>query len=136
MTSSSAEKTLKWLLLVVGGMAMLAVVPMVMPTDWMEATNDRLGLGPFPRSTLTEYLTRSLSALYAIFGTLMVYLGLNLRRYLDLIVVVGRLTIAFGAVLTVLDVAIGMPPSWTWGEGPPTILIGIAMIWLARRVKA
>ena len=44
------------------GMAMLAVVPMVMPTDWMAAINDRLGLVPLPRSPLTEYLTRSLSA--------------------------------------------------------------------------
>ena len=47
--------------------------------------------------------------------------------------VVGWLTIALGAVLTVLDFAIGMPASWSWGEGPPTIVVGVAFIWLAKR---
>lgn len=135
MTSSRAEKLIKWLLLVAGGMAATAVVPMVMPTDWMEAVNDRLGLGPFPRSTLTEYLTRSLSAVYALFGALTIHLGLNVRRYLDLIVVVARLTIVLGVVLTVLDASIGMPASWTWGEGPPTVVFGLALVWLARRAR-
>ena len=135
MTPSAAERILKWLLLLMGGLAMLAVVPLVMPTDWMVAVNDRLGLGPFPRSTLTEYLTRSLSAVYAMFGALVVYLGLNVRRYHDLIVVVAWLTIALGTTLTVLDLSIGMPASWTWGEGPPTILVGFLFRWLAKRLE-
>ena len=135
MRPETAEKVLSWLLLAMGGLALLAVVPMVMPTAWMVAVNDRLGLGPFPHSTLTEYLTRSLSAVYASLGALIVYLGLNVRRYLGLIVFVGWLTIALGVALTVIDFAIGMSAAWTWGEGPPTVVIGWAFIWLAGRVK-
>lgn len=135
MAPAVAETILKWLLLVMGGMAMLAVVPMVMPTDWMEATNDWLGLGAFERSPLMEYLTRSLSALYALLGALLVYIALNLRRYRDLSVVIGWLTILLGLALTVIDVDAGMPASWTWGEGPPTIVVGAAFVWLARRAR-
>ncbi len=133
MTAGRAEKLIKWLLSIAGAVALSAVVPMVMPTDWMEGINDRLGLGPFPRTPLTEYLTRSLSAVYALFGALTVYLARNVRRYLELISVVARLTMVLGVVLTVLDASIGMPASWTWGEGPPTVVFGLAILWLARR---
>ena len=133
MNPARAERILKWLLFLLGGMAMLAVVPMVMPTDWMEAVNDWAGLGPFPRSPLTEYLTRSLSALYAMVGTLIIYLALDVRRYHAPITLVCWLTIALGVVLTVLDLGVGMPASWSWGEGPPTIALGAVMVWLAKR---
>ncbi len=133
MKPHTAAKALSWLLILMGGLAMLAVVPMVMPTAWMEAVNDSMGLGPFHRSPLMEYLTRSLSAVYALIGTLILYLGLNVRRYLPLIVVVGWLTVALGVTLTGIDFAVGMPASWSWGEGPPTIVIGWVFVWLARR---
>ena len=133
MKPNTAAKTLSWLLILMGGLAMLAVVPIVMPTAWMEAVNDSMGLGPFHRSPLMEYLTRSLSAIYALLGTLILYLGLNVRRYLPLIVVVGWLTVALGVTLTGIDFAVGMPASWSWGEGPPTIVIGWVFVWLARR---
>jgi hypothetical protein len=133
MRPERAERLLKWLLFLLGGAALLAVVPMVMPTDWMEAVNDWLGLGPFPRTPLTEYLTRSLSALYALVGVLIVFLALDVRRYRAPIVLVCWLTVALGAFLTVLDFSIGMPASWSWGEGPPTIALGAVMVWLAKR---
>jgi len=50
-----------------------------------------MGLEPFHDSPLAQYLTRSLSALYALIGTLILYLGLNARRYLPEIVVFGWL---------------------------------------------
>jgi len=133
MKPNTAAKVLSWLLILMGGLALLAIVPMVMPVGWMEAVNDSMGLGPFHRSPLMGYLTRSLSAVYALFGALTLYLGLNARRYLPLIVVVGWLTVAFGVALTGIDFAVGMPASWSWGEGPPTIVIGWVFVRLARR---
>ncbi len=135
MKPDTALKVLAWLLVVMGGLACLAVIPMVMPTDWMVAANDWLGLEPFPHGTLTEYLTRSASALYALVGALTVYLGIHARRYLELIGFVGWLTMALGLALTGIDFAIGMPPSWSWGEGPPTVLVGVAIVWLSRRAS-
>lgn len=133
MRPAAAERTLTWLLRIFGGMALLALVPMFMPTSWMEAGNDALGLGPFHRSPLTEYLTRSLSAVYALYGALAVYVTFDLRRYLPVVAWIGGLTALFGIYLTGLDLWAGMPASWTWGEGPPTVAIGLLMAWLARR---
>ncbi len=48
MKPKTARKILKWILLVAGGLAATAVFPMAMPTDWMEAANGWLGLGPLP----------------------------------------------------------------------------------------
>jgi uncharacterized BrkB/YihY/UPF0761 family membrane protein len=135
MEATRAEALLKWLLLVLGGLAALAVLPAAMPFAWMQAVNDWLGLEPLTRTPLTEYLTRSLSVVYALLGAFTIYLGLDVRRYRDLILFVGGLTALLGLGLTAVDLAAGLPPSWVWGEGPPTVLCAAAMIWLARRVR-
>ncbi len=134
MSPSTAEKSLKWLLLLMGATACLAFIAVFIPTDWMETANDAIGLGAFPRTPLTEYLTRSLSTVYGFLGVLTFFLGLNVRRYLDLIVLVGWMTMVLGALLTGIDLWAGLPSSWIWGEGPPTVLIGAALLFLARRV--
>ena len=136
MTAEAAEKTLAWLLRALGVLTLTALVPMVMPTDWMVAANDWLGLEPLHRSPLTEYLTRSLSAVYALFGALAVYVSFDLRRYLGLVAFMGKLTILLGIFFTVLDFWAGMPASWSWGEGPPTVILGFVMVWLAGRARS
>jgi len=133
MKPETASKLLSWMLIVIGVAAMTALVPMVMPTAWMETVNDRMGLGPFPRTPLTEYLTRSLSGLYAMVGGMMFYLGLHVRRHVQMIRFLGWLTAAFGVALTGIDFAVGMPANWAWGEGPPTVVIGLVFVWLSRR---
>lgn len=135
MRSQTAEKALGWVLVVLGGLAAAAVVPMVMPFSWMQRINDALGLAPLADTPLTQYLTRSLSAVYALIGVLVIHIGLDVRRYRELIMFMGWLTAILGLALTVLDFAVGMPASWAWGEGPPTILCAWAMVWLARRVR-
>jgi hypothetical protein len=133
---ATALRLLTWLLYIMGGMMSLAFAAVVLPTAWMAEIATWLGVGPLPRTPLTEYLTRSLSAIYGSFGLLHFYLARHAGRYLDLIVVVGWLTIALGVMLTALDFGIGMPPLWSWGEGPPTIVTGWAFVWLARRATS
>ena len=135
MRAEVAEKVLKWLLVVLGALAATAVVPMVMPFAWMQSVNDALGLGPLVDTPLAQYLTRSLSAMYALVGVLTIYVGLDARRYRSLILVMGWLTAVLGLALSVIDFAIGMPASWSWGEGPPTVACAAFMIYLARRVR-
>ena len=124
-----------WLLRVGGGLAATAAVAIVMPTDWMEAANDLMGLQPFHRSPLTEYLTRSLSAFYALHGLLAIYLSRQVVRYADFLVFYGWLTVGFGAVLTGIDFRAGMPASWSWGEGPGALVLGGVIVWLARKAR-
>ncbi len=135
MRSETAERILTWLLVVLGGLAATAVVPMVMPFAWMQGVNDALGLAPLVDTPLTRYLTRSLSAVYALLGVMTIYIGLDARRYRRLIVVIGWLTAVLGLALTVIDFTAGLPASWVWGEGPPTIACAGFMIYLARRVR-
>jgi uncharacterized membrane protein len=82
-----------------------------------------------------RYLTRSLSALYGAYGILHLYLARDVVRYLDLIVVIGRLAVLAGVIVTVVDFGAGMPPYWSWSEGPPTVLAGFVIVWLARRAR-
>jgi hypothetical protein len=129
----TARRLLAWLLYLLGGVMSLAFIAVVMPTSAMVAIADWLEVGPLQRSPLTEYLTRSLSAMYGVFGLLHLYLASDVVRYLDMIVVIGWLTVLAGVIVTVIDFAAGMPPLWSWSEGPPTVLVGLAVIWLARR---
>ena len=113
----------------------LAFLAVVMPTSGMAAIAEWLGVGPLHRSPLTDYLTRSLSAMYGAFGVLHLYLARDVVRYLEVIVVVGGLTVLVGVIQTVVDFAAGLPAFWSWGEGPPTVFAGLALVWLARRAR-
>jgi hypothetical protein len=131
----NARRLLAWLLYVMGGVMSLAFLAVVMPTSLMASIADWLGVGPLHRSPLTEYLTRTLSAMYGVLGVLHLYLARDVVRYLDLIVVVGWLTVLAGAIVTAVDFGAGMPPFWSWGEGPPTVLTGLVYVWLARQAR-
>jgi hypothetical protein len=122
-------------LYVLGIMMSLAFVAVVMPTSAMATIADWLGVGPLHRAPLTEYLTRSLSVMYGVFGVLHLYLARDVVRYLDLIVVFGWLTIVAGVMVTVIDFAAGMPLLWSWSEGPPTAVVGVGYIWLGRHAR-
>lgn len=128
------EKILVWLLRVTGGLASLAIVAVVMPTAWIDAGSRMSGLGEFPDTTLTQYLVRSVSLLYCMFGVFTLYLSRDVRRQRRVIVFVGWMTVLLGVGLTAIDFALGMPSVWSWGEGPPTILVGAAFVRLAGRL--
>ncbi|HKE84184.1 MAG TPA: hypothetical protein VKB50_10530 [Vicinamibacterales bacterium] len=133
MKQQTARRLLTWLLYVLGGMMCVAFLFVVLPTSAMASIAGWLGVGPLHRSPLTEYLTRSLSTMYGVLGVLHLYLARDVVRYLDVIIVIGWLTALAGAIVTVVDFAAGMPLLWSWSEGPPTVLAGLAYVWLARR---
>ena len=82
---------------------------MVMPTDSMADVNDWLGLEPLHRSPLTEYLTRSLSAIYALFGALTIYVSRDVRHHAGFVAFAGILVVLLGIFFTALDFWAGMP---------------------------
>jgi hypothetical protein len=129
---SKADKALVLLLRLWGIAAMLAVVPLCMPFEWMAAVREWLELGPMPDDRVTEYLARSVCAFYLLNGLVVFVLATDLDRYRPLVRLFGLATIAFGIVLVFIDMAAGMPASWTWSEGPPTSLAGFAILLLAR----
>jgi len=134
MDAGKCERLLVVLLRVAGVMLLTAFGAVFLPTGWMAATHRWLGLGDFPASSLVEYLTRSISALYAIKGGLYLLLSTDVRRYVTIIGYVAWSAIAFGLALIAIDVHAGLPWRWTLGEGPLILVIGIVFLGLSRRV--
>lgn len=129
------EKTLIVLLRISAVVLLVAIVPAVMPFSWMVVIHRQLGMGELPQGPIVGYLTRSLSALYALHGALLLFLSFDVRRFLPVVKCIVLLSVAFGAGLLVLDVAVGMPPGWIIGEAPFVIVFSGVLFWLATKVK-
>jgi len=130
-----SERTLVFLLRLGGVLTGSAVLTLFLSDSAMASIHRDLGLGEFPQTPLTDYLTRSLSAMYALHGGTLLVLSTNVRRYRKVILVVGWLTAALGVALTVIDLRAPMPLWWTLAEGPWVIAIGVALVWLTHRVE-
>lgn len=129
-----AETALVALLRGVGLLELSALAAVFFPTAWMEALHAAAGLGVFPHGVLTEYLARSLSLLYAFHGAIVLYLSFRVRRHLEVVGVLGGLTVAAGVGMLGLDLWVGMPWPWTLAEGPSIVAIGLAMGVLSGRL--
>ena len=130
------ERAVTVLLRVMGGLAMMAVGAMVMPSAWMAACNRGLGLAELPRVPLMEYLTRSLSAMYALQGAFVWMVAGDVRRFRPLVLFCGGAMAVFGAALLGIDLYAGMPWPWVAAEGPFIIPVGLAVLLLGRHIRA
>jgi hypothetical protein len=111
---------------------LFALVPVFMPFSWMVAIHRWLGMGEMPGGPVVEYLARSVSAFYALFGALCLVVAADLERSRP---VVRFLWVAFalvGLILLGVDVAAGMPWWWTASEGPLSVGMGALILFLAR----
>jgi len=123
------DRCAKLVLRVVGTAAAVAAFCAVMPFAWMDAVHKALGMGALPGKPIVQYLARSTSAFYAIFGGLLLLVSFDLVRYRQVLRYIGVTTIALGSLLFVTDRSGGMPTFWWVGEGPIDILIGVLILW-------
>ena len=112
ITVTQSDAVLTILLYFFGISGVLAVAIVCMPMSWMGSAHRWLGLGDMPTGPVVEYLTRSLSAFYALFGALCCLLAADLQRYRPLVRRMGLSVAAFGVAFIGIDVAAGMP--WWW----------------------
>jgi hypothetical protein len=131
---SPQERHLVWFLRASAVMLMAAAPAVIMPTGWMRTIGAWLGL-ELPETPLVEYLTRSVSALYAGLGAYGWFLSCDVRRYLSLLRFMIPLTALFDVTLIVLDVLIPMPIAWTVGEGVAIVGWTLMLWWLVWRVS-
>ena len=130
------ETVLKWILRLDGCLLMLAAFAVVLPQQWMASAHQALGMGSFPQSPVMEYLARSVSALYAMRGALMLLASSDLRRHTQLVAFLGISGCIFGVVMLLVDLEAGMPIWWTLVEGPPVLttnLLVLALLWKIRQ---
>ena len=78
---TQSDKALAYVLRCLGVGSLFALVAVVMPFSWMAATHRWLGLGEMPTGPVVEYLARSVSAFYALFGALFLVVASDLDRY-------------------------------------------------------
>ncbi len=130
-----SERWLMILLRVVGTAALLAVVAVFMPRDWIDRCHQALGFNPFPDAPVAEYLARSTSWFYVLTGVVQWWLSLDVRRYGRAIVALGVIMLASGMVLLWVDIRVGMPPWWTIGDGPLAVALGAVYLVLQFRSR-
>jgi hypothetical protein len=128
-----AENYLRLLLRISATTLLLAIVPTLIPHAWMNRIHYGMGLAELPAIPIVGYLTRSLSALYAVHGALLLFISFDVRRYVPLVRFLAAVSGCFGAFLLVLDVLLRMPLWWTLCEGPLIIAVYGLMFWLATR---
>ena len=134
LTPTRAETLLRWLLIANGMMTLLALPAVFMPTSWMDMFHRRLELGPLPAGPIVQYLARSVSALYAAFGSLTLVIAWDLRRFAPLVTWWGITAIVFGIILSWVDSNAPMPAHWSWSEVPYTLITGTLVLILQRRM--
>ena len=74
--------------------------------------------------------------MYAVLGGLMFMMAADPIRYRQLLRFLGATIMLFGVALLGIDIRAALPDWWIVGEGPFTIVLGIAIIWLAGRLPA
>ena len=99
----------------------------------MAAAHLWLGLGEFPDTEITFYLTRSTSLLYAVHGAMMTYVAITIEHHWRMVWVFGWLHILIGLSMLGIDLLAPMPWYWTAAEGLPVAILGGIIIVLANR---
>ena len=132
MNPTRAEFLLRCLLVFSGLMTLLALPAVFMPTAWMDYFHRGLILEPLPPGPIVEYLARSVSALYAAFGSLTLLIAWDLKRFAPIVTWWGLMAIIFGCILFWVDTIAPMPDHWKWGEAPFLVLTGGVVLLLQR----
>ena len=134
MTHQRALATLVLVLRFGGVLLTLAFAAVFLPTSWMAVVHNWLGMGEFPAAPLTDYLARSVSALYGFHGVLLFIIAGDPVRYERIVLYLGVTNIVFGLMLFAIDLHAGLPLLWTAFEGPPVVGLGVLVLYLRSRL--
>jgi hypothetical protein len=133
MPSRNARMTaLKIILRLAGLVTLIAFFAMVMPEAWMASTHRALGFGEWPATPVFEYLARSIAALYGFHGGLLLLISRDPARHVAIVKYMAVMYVAFGLMVLAIDLDAGLPIWWTLAEGPPLVMTGVLIAYLAR----
>jgi len=132
MSSMDKQKYLIFFLRLGGAAMLLAFLAIFMPTAWMDYVHQLVGLGPLPDAPLTQYLTRTISVLYAMHGSLFILMSRDVERFRPVITFLALWNMALGVLYTGIDIKAGLPIFWVLFEGPPIGCMGILLFVLNR----
>jgi hypothetical protein len=133
VTQRRALQLLVFILRLDGVVTLVAFGAMLLPVSWMADMHRSLGMGEFPQAPLTDYLVRSVSALYGFYGVLFLLVARDPLHHQPIVKFIGVAHVAFGVLVLAIDWHAGMPTLWTMLEGPPLVAAGIAVLYLLSR---
>lgn len=110
------EVAAAWLLRFDALAHLFAGLVVFLPSETISALHNQLGIGEFPNTPIAWYLARGLPAYYAMHGACVLFISLDVRRYLDLIRFAMRAFAAYGILILIVDVQAAMPKVWTAAE--------------------
>lgn len=113
-----------------------AVIAIFLPAETMAAVSTRLGVGPYVPGPLTDYLTRSLSTLYALLGSLNWITSRDPERYAGVITYMGVAAVVLSLFRLGIDLTSGMPLFWTVNDALGPAIGGFLVLWLQRKAMA
>ena len=93
-------------------------------------------MGTFPAAPITDYLARSVSALYGFHGVLLFILAADPARYERIVLYLGVANLVLGVILFGIDVHADLPPWWIASEGPPVVGLGVLVLYLRKKMLA
>lgn len=110
-------RKLVWLLRAIGCLDLLALLAVFMPPEWHLRAHVAAGLGALPDAPIVVYLARSASALYALYGALLLFLSTDVARFRPVIRFLAWAAQVHAAVLMGIDWFAGLPAWWLLAEG-------------------
>ena len=128
------ETWLKLLLRILGGICVLAVIPLFMPRSWLETSNQFVGLGQFPSAPIAEYLARSVSALCSFYGGLLLVLSSDVRRFVSIIKYQAMAIMLLSALGILTGVRAGVPAFFVVADALGCWIFLLPVLILAARL--
>ena len=135
MSSSIAKRTLVIILRVLSIITLFALVFVFAPFSWMNEIHRSLGLGELPNTPVVQYMARSLSAMYAFFAVLLLWVSFRIDSHLDFLQIGSLSGMVLGGILLFVDISAGLPMDWILGEGPLIIVVFGLILFLVRKLK-
>lgn len=128
---AKTDRVLVILLRFLGMTGLCAIVTILMPLSWMEATHRWLGLGKMPSGPVVEYMARSLSAVSILLGSLFLMLASDVKRYKPVVRFFGAAFALMSPVACGIDLMAGMPSWWSTVDLTLGMVIGAWLFCLA-----
>ena len=112
-----------------------AAAGMFLPISMMESFFKCFGIGPLPDTSLFIYITRLISATYAVVGVFLVILALNPKKYGVLVPFSGVSALFLGLMCGTVGVIYVMPKLWFLGDALFGIILGLGILISWQKVK-
>jgi hypothetical protein len=130
-----SESWLRLLLRILGWICVPALVPLFMPRNWLDVGHRFLGLGEFPTAPIAEYLARSVCALCAFYGGLLLLLAGDVRRFVSIIRYQAVAIMTLSAVGIFAGVRAGVPAFFVIADALGCWIFLVPILILAARLN-